>query len=258
MKDTVTEFYQELAPHYDQMTRFQARFKSEEKILREWIKRYEFKSVLDVACGTGLHAIILSTLGIKVVGSDISPDMLKHARHNAAQAGVKVKWVSASMQEVSQKVSQKFDAIFCLGNSLPHLLTIGDLHKTVQGLSNLLNDSGILVLQMLNYDQLLKSKKRIVGINREKNREFIRFYDFLENLIRFNILTIDWKDNVPTTQLTSTLLHPYTKGELNTILAYFGFTEIEYYGDLKFSEYRPIGSPNLLVVARKNSKHDQR
>jgi hypothetical protein len=137
-------------------------------------------------------------------------------------------------------------------------LTIGDLHKTVQGLSNLLNDSGILVLQMLNYDQLLKSKKRIVGINREKNREFIRFYDFLENLIRFNILTIVWEDNVPTPQLTSTLLHPYTKGELNTTLAHFGFTEIEYYGDLKFSEYRPIGSPNLVVVARKNSKHDQR
>ena len=122
MKEAVTEFYQELAPHYDQMTRFQARFKSEEKVLREWIKRYEFKSALDVACGTGLHAIILSALGIRSVGSDISRDMLKHARHNAAQAGTNIEWVNASMQEVTQKVSQKFDAIFQVLNEVFDLL----------------------------------------------------------------------------------------------------------------------------------------
>jgi glycine/sarcosine N-methyltransferase len=252
MKDTVTEFYHELALCYDQMTRFQDRFNSEEKVMMEWIKRYEFRSALDVGCGTGLHAIILTTLGIRVVGSDSSRDMLKQASHNAVQADAKVKWITASMQEVAQKVSQKFDAIFCLGNSLPHLLTIGDLHKTVQGLSSILNDSGILVIQILNYDQLLNSKKRIVGMNREKNREFIRFYDFLDSLICFNILTIDWKDDAPTSHLTRTLLYPYTKGELSSTLTHFGFSDIEYYGDLKFSEYQPVKSPNLVVVARKN------
>lgn len=252
MKDTAIKFYHELAPHYDKMTRFQERFKPEGKVLQEWIKRYEFKSALDVACGTGLHAIILSTLGIKVVGSDISRDMLKQARYNSARAGVKVKWVSASMQEVALKVPQKFDAIFCLGNSLPHLITIGDLHKAIQGLSKLLNDSGILVIQILNYDQVLKVKKRIVGIDREKNWEFIRFYDFQDNLIRFNILTIEWKNNVPASQLTSTLLYPYTKGELNDTLNQVGFSEIKCYGDLKFSKFQQIKSPNLVVVAHKN------
>ncbi len=257
MKDDATGFYQELAPYYDQMTRFGERYYGEQKLLKDWAEHYQFNSALDVACGTGLHTIILSALGIRVVGTDISQEMLNQAGLNASAAGENVSWLCSSMQDISRKTSQKFDAIFCLGNSLPHLLTAKDLQTTIQGFLQILNDPGILVIQMLNYDQILKDKKRIIGINREKNREFIRFYDFLENMLRFNILTVDWNENQPSPRLTSTLLYPYTQSEIDKILKQHGFSRIEYFGNLSFSKYDGNKSPNLVVVGRKNDKYEE-
>jgi glycine/sarcosine N-methyltransferase len=248
-----TEFYQDLAPIYDDITRFRERYDAEREILQNWISRYRISSALDAACGTGLHAVILSTLGVRVVGADLSKDMLNRAKINASATGTNVKWVHASMQEISRKTSQRFDVIFCLGNSLPHLLTVADLNRTIKGFFRILNDSGVMIIQILNYDQILKEKKRIIGINRIKDREFIRFYDFPENHVQFNILTITWNKSGPSSKLASTILYPYTKDELDKILARFGFSNIEYYGDLKFSKYEPDLSSNLVVLGHKNS-----
>ncbi|MBD3308567.1 hypothetical protein GF339_19275, partial [candidate division KSB3 bacterium] len=53
-------FYEEIAEQYDSMTRFQMRMPRETEMLKGWIARYHFCSVVDIACGTGLHAIILA------------------------------------------------------------------------------------------------------------------------------------------------------------------------------------------------------
>jgi ubiquinone/menaquinone biosynthesis C-methylase UbiE len=53
------EFYKQLADPYDLMTRFEERFKNEKKILQKWQHKLPFQSALDVACGTGLHSILL-------------------------------------------------------------------------------------------------------------------------------------------------------------------------------------------------------
>jgi len=43
----------------------------------------EVKTVLDLGCGTGGHALILSSRGYKVTGIDRSEDMLKIAKKRA-------------------------------------------------------------------------------------------------------------------------------------------------------------------------------
>ena len=79
--------------------------------------------MLDCACGTGWHAIALAQRGYRVAGSDISAAMIARARENAAREGVTIPFAVAGFQELRAMFRERFDAVLCLGNSLPHVLT---------------------------------------------------------------------------------------------------------------------------------------
>ena len=247
----VEQFYNELSSDYDEMTRFHPRLEKEEANLRRWVERFHIRTVLDAACGTGLHAIVFARLGLRVTAADLSSKMLEKARENARQQNVQIRWVKAALQTLSHHIQEQFQAIFCLGNSLPHLLTPQDLQNSLQSFYELLRPGGILVLQLLNYDKILKKKERIIGVRRQGDREFIRFYDFLEETLRFNILTIRWKNNTPELNLSSTILYPYRRKVLESALHLAGLGDLQFYGDMQFTPFDENKSPNLVLVATK-------
>ncbi len=242
-------FYASLAEDYDDLTRFSERLKSEESLLRKWIDPEAVKTVLDSACGTGLHAIIMAGMGIKVTGVDVSPEMIGKAKANAVNSKACVSWHVEDMRHF-ENIHGKFDSIICLGNSIPHLLDEKDLDATLSGFGNMLSPKGFILLQMLNYEKVLNNKDRIVGINRKEGREYIRFYDFNGSLINFNILTVIENQGVLTHSLQSTMLKPYRKNDMAFALKKNGFAKTCFYGGLDQSEYSAENSPNLVIMAR--------
>lgn len=69
--------------------------------------------VLDVACGTGVMAKKIAPLvgaGGRVVGLDISRDMLEVARRSPAPTGVAIEWVEGSAQTLP---AGPFDIVLC-------------------------------------------------------------------------------------------------------------------------------------------------
>ena len=48
--------------------------------------------VLDVACGTGVVAVTAARRGAYATGLDLTPELIEHARQNAATAGVDIDW----------------------------------------------------------------------------------------------------------------------------------------------------------------------
>ena len=251
-----TTFYKALSTDYDRMTRFGDRLQAEQDMLSHWLQRYPFTSVLDVACGTGLHSIALKKLGVEVVGVDNSPEMLSQAEQNARLQKVGIKWLTAPMQDVKNYLKQSFDGLLCLGNSLPHLLSEDDLRRTLQSFYAVLNAGGRVVIQMLNYSRILRDRERIVHISQEGDKQFIRFYDFIDPLIRFNLLTFHWQQQKALHQLISTELYPYRLEELEQPLQEVGFTNLEYFGNMQFATFDDRQSTNLVMVAEKpKNKH---
>ena len=246
-------FYEEIVSNYDSMIRFQERLRKETDTLQQWIERYRFRSAVDTACGTGLHAIIFAQLGLDVAGADISEAMLQQARSHAKELDVHIPWIHSGMQVLSQKLAgRQFEAVFCLGNSLPHLLTQAELQAAFESFHQLLAPGGILVIQMLNYNRILKKQERIVGIHRQGSTEFIRFYDFLPERLRFNLLTVEWEgDTRVKHSLSSTELHPYQKQELEAMVEKFDDMIIESYGSMDFQSFDKSRSSNLVLVAKK-------
>ena len=243
------DFYDQIADTYDDMTNLESRLENIRQFISLIKNRYNLTSAIDVACGTGGHVIAMSQMGIRAVGVDISESMLDKARASAKEKGVKAQWIHCPMQELSQHIKEQFDIVLCLGNSLPHLLTKEDLSKTLSAFAQVLRPGGVLLVQLLNYHKILKDKNRLVAVTKKNNNEYIRFYDFLPDLLRFNLLRIKWEGTESKSILSSTELFPYTFDILQEGLQKHNFSTINTYSDLEFQPFDEENSSNLVIEA---------
>ena len=244
------DLYEHIAGDYDAVTGAAGRRQAAQAMLAELRRRHPFDRVLDVACGNGMHAMMLAGMGVSVTAADISEAMLDQARRRSAEAGLAVRWLHAPMQEIAKHVEGPFDAILCLGNSLPHLLDSHQLARTLAGLANLLAPSGVVVLQLLNYARVLARRERIVGVTRQGATEYIRFYDFLADFVRFNVLKLTWSAEGCTHDLADTLLRPYTRDEIAAACRTAGLDRIDCHAGPDFTNFDEQTSDTLMVLAR--------
>jgi ubiquinone/menaquinone biosynthesis C-methylase UbiE len=252
-EDAVTpiEFYSALCDNYDLMTRFEQRLENQRQIIQELVQRYRISSVIDVGCGSGVHAILLAEADVEVVAVDPTPELIEQAQTNAEKAGVQVDWRVASLDNLATTVSGRFDAILCLGNTLSHILTQNELMRSLEGVRGLMTDGAVLLVQLLNYDRVLSKRERVVGIHRAGDHEFVRFYDFADPRLFFNILIIEWQDDKADHRLITTELYPWRSRELSQMLETAGFKDVNLLGDLRGTPFHPDESSNLVIEARR-------
>ena len=218
--------------------------------------------VLDTACGTGQHAIALAQRGFRVAGADLSAGMIDHARANAAAHGMDIPFTTAGFGSLAPVYQDSalypFDALLCLGNSLPHLTTADDLAAALADFAACLLPGGLLMLQNRNFDAVMAQRDR--WMEPQSYREdpaaewlFLRFYDYeVDGLISFNILTLQhtgssaWRQSVTTTHL-----RPLLQAELTAALTGASFENIICYGDMRGSAFDPLDSGNLIITAQK-------
>jgi len=267
------DLYEHIAGDYDAVTGAAGRRQAAQAMLAELRRRHPFDCVLDVACGNGMHAMMLAGMGACVTAADISEAMLGQARRCASDAGLAVRWVQAPMQEIASHVEGPFDAILCLGNSLPHLLDAHQLTRTLAGFARLLAPRGVVVLGLLNYARVLARQERIVGVTRREKgtgsaaagssaaevpvpaaddyTEYVRFYDFLADVVRFNVLKLTWSaEGACTHDLADTLLRPYTRDEIAAACRTAGLDRIDCHAGPDFANFDEQASDTLMVIAQ--------
>ena len=249
---TDTLFYDSLADTYDVLTDAPARRAAATRFGENLRQRYTLDSALDVACGTGLYALALAEQGVRVTGVDISPGMLRQAARQAQASGLEAEWIEAPMQCLGEHLAgRRYGAVLCMGNSLPHLLTHGELDRALAGISRHLEPGGVAVLQVLNYARVLAKGERVVGITRRGTTEYVRFYDFGEETVDFNVLHVEWDGETPHHSLHTTRLVPYTAQDLVGRLHTHGFTDVSAHGGAEFGEFEEARSETVMIVPRR-------
>ncbi len=212
--------------------------------------------VLDAACGTGMHVIALAQRGFQADGADLSAGMIDKARRNAQAAGVTARFEPLGFGELAGAF-QDYDALLCLGNSLPHILGADDLNKALLDFAAVLRPGGLLLIQNRNFDQVMMRQERWMGPEThrqgDEERIFVRFYDFdPDGKITFNILTLyrqgggAWQQRVACTRLSPQLQSPLTQA-----LERAGFENVIAYGGLAGMPFSPESSGNLVLTAIK-------
>ncbi len=104
------------------------------------------RRILDIACGTGSHAIELEKHGYDIVGSDISEDMLAHAREKVQAANSEVRFEKQDMRTL-EVASKPFDAVLCLFDAIGHVQTTAAIKQVFNAVYRHLGDDGLLVLE---------------------------------------------------------------------------------------------------------------
>jgi 2-polyprenyl-3-methyl-5-hydroxy-6-metoxy-1,4-benzoquinol methylase len=251
MDGSPIQFYDSLANEYDELTGFAERFDKERSTFQMLVQKYDMKTALDAGCGTGFHSILLAQLGLHVTATDISEQMLRQAKQNAEHMSVQVDTVQTSFQDINEFVHKKFDAIFCLGNTLPHVLTEEELFQSFKSFRKILNSGGRVFLQLLNYDRILSFRERILNVKEVNDKIFVRFYDYEGESIVFNILTIQKSSGHMEHSLNSVRLFPWRSLDIVRRLKDAGFHNAELFGTMAQNTYDEYSSKDLVVIAQK-------
>jgi glycine/sarcosine N-methyltransferase len=258
---SIMSMYDTFSSDYDRFVSWPGRLAAEMPFLEQHIRAVggPAAKVLDAATGTGMHAIALAQLGFTAGGADLSAPMIERARANAAQAGVPVDLRVAGFGQLARVFADRagrYDALLCLGNSLPHLLSLDDLRAALADFAACLRPGGRLIVQNRNFDAVLARRERWMEpqAHREGQREwiFLRFYDYEpDGLINFNVVTLlreqpgqSWQQAV-----TSTRLYPLRQTELEAALHASGFSQLQAFGALNDQPFSPDTSGNLVMLA---------
>ncbi|MGA9405897.1 MAG: class I SAM-dependent methyltransferase, partial [Bacteroidota bacterium] len=191
---TVSHFYDTLAYDYDTMTGFDKRFIHEKPFFHLLVQRFGITTALDAGAGTGFHSLLLGQFGVHVTALDVSKKMLERVKAHAKDLHQKIYVIESDFQDLTHKLNKKFDAVLCMGNSLPHLLTYKELVQSLKNFFTVLQPGGVLLLQLLNYDRILKNKERIQSVKEAEGVTFVRFYEFHKDYVVFNILRLKKED----------------------------------------------------------------
>ena len=122
------------------------------------LARQQGGPVLELACGTGLLTIPLSSAGLPVVGLDRSRAMLDVAKRRAVAAGAPVTLVQADMRDFALR--RKFALIVVARNSLLHLLSTEDLVAALAAVRRHLAPDGIFAFDVFNPSVSLLARPR--------------------------------------------------------------------------------------------------
>lgn len=251
--ETPASFYDALAPDYDTMTGFEKRFAQELPLFQQLVERFGITTALDAGAGTGFHSLLLAKLGVSLTAVDTSSGMLDRLRSRAREMALSLETLPLTFAELPGNLARSYDAVFCLGNTLAHLLTPSQIHLSLRAFMEILKPGGVLLCQLLNYDMILSRRERIQSIRDDGTSTFVRFYDYEGELIRFNVLKILRTKSGVEHHLHSVLLRPIVKAELSAALRQVGFAEVTFFGGLAMNEFLPDASRDLVAVARREA-----
>jgi ubiquinone/menaquinone biosynthesis C-methylase UbiE len=140
----------------------------------------EGELVLDISCGTGNYSLELKRRGARVIGLDISSEMLSIAKRKAEREGLKIDFIRADAAMPPFK-NNSFDLI----TSILILEFADKPDKMIEAWKNLLGAGGRIVIGFLNRYSLWALKRRLKAIFKESIWRKARFYsaDEMQKLI---------------------------------------------------------------------------
>lgn len=245
---------------YDLMFPWPARLREEGDFWANLFARHGVRSVLDCACGTGMHLIRFAELGLVTYGSDLSPGMVEVAMANAMRAGVLVNVRQASFTELTSRfdADERFDAVICVGNSLTLAPTDADVALAVREMRAMLNPGGICILNIFNWGKLAREGLRIMPASRAtrdgQEITFLRVFHHRGMVIDLHIVVMTGTGSDVETQVLTARQRPVGFDQLTGFVRSAGFTGWEAYSGYDLAPFDPETSDKLILVARTDSE----
>ena len=207
------------------------------------------KSVLDLACGTGVISEKLINEGFDIVGIDASAEMLTEAQQRLLLCEGNFTLINAKMQDFM--LEKPVDAAICCLDSINHLTDEKDVLKTFKNVYNSLNDSGVFIFDVNTvYKHQTALNNRAYVFDEEDF--FLSWDNELEedNLVRIMLDFFVFNGESYDRYSEEFYEKAYSQEVLSEMLLKAGFKDISVYGDFDFSKPRE-DSERIYFVCKK-------
>lgn len=203
--------------------------------------------LLDMGCGTGVHAVAFAQSGAKVSGIDLSHEMLRQARRRAdrlePEVSSRLTFKQADIRDAN--IHKKFDAITSLFHVLGYMASDEDLSAALQTARRHLRPGGLFLFDFWYGPAVLaappESRERRIA---SEGREIIRTMtpEWFQNNQTVAVNYVLQERDLITGAITETnerhLVRYYFVEELARGLAAAGFSVVE------FAEFLTGAEPN--------------
>lgn len=169
----------EFAKLYDQLM-VSADYESWYFFLKEIFSEYKIKNpdILELGCGTGEFLKRLKKDKYRVMGVDISSEMLAVAREKFVEESLDIPLVEQDMMDLTLPVG--FDFIFSFFDTMNYLLSKEELEKTFERVSTHLDCGGYFLFDVVGREFMEETFTE--GILVEESDELTRiwYHDYIE------------------------------------------------------------------------------
>ena len=240
-------FYSSIVKAYDELFPLN---KIQAGLIEGVFRNLSGKSVLDCGCGTGSLAVELGRRSASVRAFDLDETMIEKAKEKCPQA-IDVEFSIDDLLKFDKSFPEEsFHFAYCLGNTLAHLPSENEVKGFINSATKVLKPEGYLLIQVVNYDRVLKNKISQLPTIESDNYIFERNYiSESHGIIQFSTVLKDkkseqfYKQSIP--------LIPVLKDSLSKILQE-QFCEIQFWGSFKQEKWTE-DSFHTVVLAKKST-----
>lgn len=225
--------YEALAASYDALT-YDIPY---EKILQFWetlLRRYRLRpeTVLDLACGTGSLSVLLAEHGYRVIGADLSEEMLAVADEKCSHlAENRPFFVCQPMQRL--RLPEQVDSVICALDSLNYVTRPVDVQKTFRRVQEALTPGGLFLFD-INTPYKLEGLAGQTFLDETEDTYCVWRTEYSRGLCTYYMDIFQRRSDGAWERREE--LHrerAYTVEELTAWLTEAGFGDIRVYGDAK-------------------------
>jgi SAM-dependent methyltransferase len=246
----------DVAAAYDDFAWFYSRYWNEEfhglafPILeRVWLQRLPSRArILDVCCGTGYLAGLLTERGYRVRGIDLSPEMIRYARERVPKSCFEVGDVAAMNPDAVH------DGAVSTFDSLNHILEPNELEAVFRNTAASLKRGGVFAFDMLLEEAYQTHWGEAFAMVRDDHVLTITGsgYDFRTRLAECKITMFRLIDGAWRRSDVVVRERCYTPEEISTALERAGFGELLCYDARDLGMAGQLGEGRTFFVARRH------
>lgn len=123
---------------------------------------------VDLGSGFGMHAIPLARAGTRVLAVDNSELLL--ATLAQCSHGLPVQSVRANLADFASYLTAKPDLILCMGDTLTHLASPGDVETLIRSVARNLRPGGVFLATFRDYRTLPAGDDRFIAVRSDDRR----------------------------------------------------------------------------------------
>ncbi|KKO20367.1 MAG: class I SAM-dependent methyltransferase [Candidatus Brocadia sp.] len=219
-------------------------------------KKFDYKptTILDLGCGTGGHALILSKRGYKVTGIDRSEYMLEIAKSKAHAADIAIEYVEGDITSIN--LNRKFDAVVSMFAVMSYQTTNAAIAAVCKLAKDCLVPGGLFMFDCWHGPAVLTDKPtpRIKEVNSGKGEKVIRFtepqLDIISHIVKVTFKVWNVKNNELSEANETHPMRFLFPQEIKYFLEVAGFDNINFYPFLNLDRDLTVNDWNMMVVGK--------